>query len=152
MAIRRCCCRKQGQWSHNKEMCHEEIHRCSRVDLTYCDPDAHPDCKRSPRVAVELLIREQRLLTTSRARERLCLRLKLHGGRLALARRLPPTARSISPMNRFVSLRCLIPTSESLTRHARACRGHPRLTNHATSKTWMAGTSPAMTMWMGRSQ
>jgi hypothetical protein len=110
MAIRRCCCRKQGQWSHNKEMCHEEIHRCSRVDLTYCDPDAHPDCKRSPRVAVELLIREQRLLTTSRARERLCLRLKLHGGRLALARRLPPTARSISPMNRFVSLRCLIPT------------------------------------------
>ncbi len=107
MAIRRFCCRKQGQWSHNKEMCHEEIHRCSRVDLTYCDPDAHPDCKRSPRVAVELLIREQRLLTTSRARERLCLRLKLHGGRLALARRLPPTARSISPVNRFASLRCL---------------------------------------------
>jgi hypothetical protein len=69
-AIRRCCCRKQGQWPHNKEMCHEEIHRCSRVDLTDRDPVAHPDCKCSPRVAVELLIREQRLLTTSRARER----------------------------------------------------------------------------------
>src|SRR5215467_12401629 len=28
-------------------------------------------------------------------------------------------------------------------RHARACRGHPRL--WAVSKSWMAGTSPAMT-------
>jgi heat shock protein HslJ len=34
-------------------------------------------------------------------------------------------------------------------RHARACRGHPRLVRLlATSKTWMAGTSPAMT-WRG---
>src|SRR5262249_61332062 len=32
-----------------------------------------------------------------------------------------------------------------LTRHARACRGHPRLSLIAVSKTWMAGTSPAMT-------
>ena len=32
-----------------------------------------------------------------------------------------------------------------LTRHARACRGHPRLEGtSARSKTWMAGTSPAM--------
>src|SRR5262245_63103515 len=32
------------------------------------------------------------------------------------------------------------------TRHARACRGHPRLSFMiAASKTWMAGTSPAMT-------
>ena len=75
MAIRRCCCRKQGQWSHNKEMCHEKIHRCSRVDLADRRAVAHPDCKRSPRVAVELLIRKQRLLTTSRARERFRLRL-----------------------------------------------------------------------------
>src|SRR5690242_21325707 len=30
-------------------------------------------------------------------------------------------------------------------RHARACRGHPRLATMAESKTWMAGTSPAMT-------
>jgi hypothetical protein len=33
-----------------------------------------------------------------------------------------------------------------LRRHARACRGHPRLYGLAsTNKTWMAGTSPAMT-------
>ena len=30
-------------------------------------------------------------------------------------------------------------------RHARACRGHPRLTVSPRSKTWMAGTRPAMT-------
>src|SRR4029079_13859210 len=30
-------------------------------------------------------------------------------------------------------------------RHARACRGHPRLTVAPRSKTWMAGTKPAMT-------
>src|SRR5260370_34452972 len=34
-------------------------------------------------------------------------------------------------------------------RHARACRGHPRLSCQAsTSKAWMAGTSPAMTRQM----
>jgi hypothetical protein len=32
----------------------------------------------------------------------------------------------------------------SLTRHARPCAGHPRLT-YQRNKTWMAGTSPAMT-------
>src|SRR5262249_12816706 len=31
------------------------------------------------------------------------------------------------------------------TRQARVCPGHPRLSGDATSKTWMAGTSPAMT-------
>jgi len=31
------------------------------------------------------------------------------------------------------------------TRHARACRGHPRLGTRAASKSWVAGTSPAMT-------
>jgi hypothetical protein len=30
-------------------------------------------------------------------------------------------------------------------RHARACRGHPRLAALQQTKTWMAGTSPAMT-------
>src|SRR5262245_50524691 len=30
-------------------------------------------------------------------------------------------------------------------RHARACRGHPRLESRVESKPWMAGTSPAMT-------
>ena len=33
----------------------------------------------------------------------------------------------------------------SFPRHARACRGHPRLTDRLATKTWMAGTSPAMT-------
>src|SRR6266849_9921560 len=32
-----------------------------------------------------------------------------------------------------------------LARHARPCAGHPRLTAFARRKTWMAGTSPAMT-------
>ena len=44
-------------------MCHEEIRRRCRADLTDRDPVAHRDCKRSPRVPVELLVREQRLLT-----------------------------------------------------------------------------------------
>jgi hypothetical protein len=30
-------------------------------------------------------------------------------------------------------------------RHARACPGHPRLNSVAIRKTWMTGTSPAMT-------
>src|SRR6266849_5699796 len=34
-----------------------------------------------------------------------------------------------------------------LRRHARACRGHPRLSCRVSaSKAWMAGTSPAMTV------
>jgi hypothetical protein len=32
-----------------------------------------------------------------------------------------------------------------LIRHARPCAGHPRLYGWKTNKTWMAGTSPAMT-------
>jgi len=35
-------------------------------------------------------------------------------------------------------------------RHARACRGHPRLScGLSESKTWMAGTSPATTAMNG---
>src|SRR6516164_7966194 len=49
----------------SKEMCHEEIHRRPRADLADRDPVAHRDCKRSPRVAVEPGVREQRLLTMS---------------------------------------------------------------------------------------
>ena len=33
------------------------------------------------------------------------------------------------------------------TRHGRACPGHPRLLWTVRRKTWMAGTSPAMTVW-----
>src|SRR5262249_18722785 len=44
---------------------------------------------------------------------------------------------------KHVPLRLLPPSR----RHARACRGHPRLSCGASaSKTWMAGTSPAMTL------
>src|SRR5882757_10629253 len=32
-----------------------------------------------------------------------------------------------------------------MSRHARPCAGHPRLYNRKASKSWMAGTSPAMT-------
>jgi hypothetical protein len=32
-----------------------------------------------------------------------------------------------------------------VTRHARPCAGHPRLVLLDAPKTWMAGTSPAMT-------
>src|SRR5262249_26293854 len=34
-------------------------------------------------------------------------------------------------------------------RHARPCAGHPRLRAPAQTKTWMAGTSPAMTVRNG---
>jgi hypothetical protein len=37
---------------------------------------------------------------------------------------------------------------EYVSRHARACRGHPRLGSaHQNSKSWMAGTSPATTIY-----
>jgi hypothetical protein len=32
----------------------------------------------------------------------------------------------------------------AISRHARPCAGHPRL-DHNNRKTWMGGTSPAMT-------
>src|SRR5882757_245601 len=34
---------------------------------------------------------------------------------------------------------------QSLIRHARACPGHPRSKFQTRRRTWMAGTSPAMT-------
>ena len=75
----------------NKEMCHEEIHRRSRIDLADRDPVAHGDCKRGPGVPVKLLVRQQRLLTISRASERFCSRPGIgEGGRLARASRPPP--------------------------------------------------------------
>src|SRR5262245_38689890 len=41
--------------------------------------------------------------------------------------------------------------AQHLTRHARACRGHPRLAFFKAAKTWMAGTRPAMTWRVHRS-
>src|SRR5262249_53041450 len=74
-------------------MCHEEIHRRSRADLADRDPVAHRDCKRSPRVAVELLIRKQRLLTISGGKQALLFAAYdlafERDGRLALASRPP---------------------------------------------------------------
>src|SRR5580693_3025583 len=40
-----------------------------------------------------------------------------------------------------------LPAIRLVPRHARPCAGHPRLSASAKSKTWMAGTSPAMTTW-----
>jgi len=92
-----CCCRKQDNVA-SKEMCHEGIHRRSRVDLADRDPVAHRDCKRSPRVPLEPGVREQRLLTISGASERFYPRLKIWhslGGRLAPASR-PHCRRAIN--------------------------------------------------------
>ena len=90
MAIRRVVVAGNRTTFRNKEMCHEEIHRRSRVDLADRDPVAHGDCKRGPRVPVELLVRQQRLLTISWASERFCSRPGIReGGRLARASRPP---------------------------------------------------------------
>src|SRR5262249_1818779 len=59
-----------------KEMCHEEIHHHDRVDLAAHHP-GHRDCERGPCVAVELRIRRQRLLTSSRASEHSSRRLSM---------------------------------------------------------------------------
>ena len=40
---------------------------------------------------------------------------------------------------------CRHARDEPLIRHARLYAGHPRLNDLALPKTWMAGTSPAMT-------
>jgi len=70
------------------------------------------------------------------------------------ARRLPRSEpqrmakanRTFSAVGR-ISARARSDEIESrLSRHARACRGHPRLScGPSARKTWMAGTSPAMT-------
>src|SRR6266516_191712 len=46
---------------------------------------------------------------------------------------------------RFRRLSSFLRTSGYIARHARACPGHPRPRFTWASKTWMAGTSPAMT-------
>jgi hypothetical protein len=57
-----------------EDMCHEEIHRRLRLDIADYDAHAHPDCKRSPGIPVELLIRQQRVLMISARGERVCSR------------------------------------------------------------------------------
>src|SRR5262245_1215004 len=100
----------------NKEMCHEEIHRRPRADLADRDPVAYRDCKRSPRVAVEFLVREQRLLTISWASERFCSRLKTWhslGGRLATR-----GSAAVSPYDQSRHAAILL-------RRDASCRAHP---------------------------
>ena len=109
MAIRHVVVAGNRTTFRNKEMCHEEIDRRSRADLADRDPVAHRDCKRGPRVPVEFLVREQRLLPISRASERFCSRLKawhLQGGRLALARRPPSRGKINLADERVCSVRC----------------------------------------------
>src|SRR5262249_29451562 len=107
-------------------MCHEEIHRRSRVDLADRRPVAHPDRKRSPRVAVEPRIRKQRVLTTLRPK-RAFLRsaqYELHSHAAGLHSRggCPPAARTIPPMNRFVAgtVPNTLPTNERKTAQSEA--------------------------------
>src|SRR5215831_11695371 len=105
MALRRVVVAGNRTTLHNKEMCHEEIHRRPRADLTDRDPVAHRDCKRSPRVPVEPGVRKQRLLTMSgqagasargsRSGIRLAAGLYPRVGR-------PHAARSIVPTRRFL--------------------------------------------------
>jgi hypothetical protein len=56
-------------------------------------------------------------------------------------------AQASRSVDRRITLRARSGEIESpLLRHARACRGHPRLScGTSASKTWMAGTSPATT-------
>jgi hypothetical protein len=42
------------------------------------------------------------------------------------------------------------PTDMSRFRHGRACPGHPRLSCLTEAKTWMPGTRPGMTSFVGR--
>jgi len=60
-----------------------------------------------------------------------------------LAQRL---ARLADVVERHCDLDAICAAAETPTRHARACPGHPRL--ETETKTWMAGTSPAMTQSM----
>jgi hypothetical protein len=48
-------------------------------------------------------------------------------------------------VNKYFTLKRVPVESNHTLRHARACRGHPRLIASARTKAWMAGTSPAMT-------
>src|SRR5215467_13273137 len=110
MAIRRVVAAGNRTTFRNKEMCHEEIHRRSRTDLADHDPVAHRDCKRSPRVPVELLVWEQRLLTISWASERFCSRLTAwHSWAADLHSRVGRAlaARSILLIKRLCSPQCL---------------------------------------------
>src|SRR6516164_2134337 len=89
----------------SKEMCHEEIHRRARADLADRDPVAHRDCKRSPRVAVEPGVREQRLLTMSGRAFPLAVQDLAFAWRSHPLAGRPHAARSIVPMRRFCSPR-----------------------------------------------
>ena len=53
---------KDGSSVENMEMCHENAYRCSGLGRADCGADLHPERKRGPDIAGELVIRLQRLL------------------------------------------------------------------------------------------
>src|SRR5262249_23563833 len=99
----------------NMEMSHEDIYRCSRVASPAGRRVPHTARERSPWAPVEFRIRQQRLLTAPRARERFCSRLTSQAGRLALARRPPVTTRLRAPGNAETIKRCSITELRQLT-------------------------------------
>src|SRR6516164_4051783 len=99
----------------SKEMCHEEIHRRARADLADRDPVAHRDCKRSPRVAVEPGVREQRLLTMSGRAFPLAVQDLAFAWRPARTRR-PPARRTINRADAAVLLAATPAVGSSMAR------------------------------------
>src|ERR1700681_731586 len=61
--------------------------------------------------------------------------------RLRLPLMMPKKSDALSIMVFFVVER------SGFDRHGRTCSGHPRLCFTAARKTWITGTSPAMTVW-----
>ena len=94
----------------NTEMCHEEINRCARVDLADRRPGAHPERKRSPCVAVELRIRRQRVLTSSRPSK--CFRLRLN---------MSCTGQAVLHCEAAASHRTINLADEAILSHRSAC-------------------------------
>ena len=76
--------------------------------------------------------------------------MPLRGSAAASAARVRQLRASFGPVGSSgfrVPLRGPGMTGWDLTRHARPRAGHPRLGGATAPKTWMAGTSPAMTGW-----
>ncbi len=57
----------------------------------------------------------------------------------------PLTIKVHGPVEPYFRDKASVLNASYICRHARACAGHPRLLL-LRSRTWMAGTSPAMTM------
>src|SRR5262249_54334394 len=87
----------------NEEMCHEEIYHRARVDFAAHHPGSR-ERNRSPYVAVELLIREQRLLVSSQLKSSVsaCAQNDLPPRAAGVQwRHGRPSHRRMPPMNQF---------------------------------------------------